>query len=169
MKSQKWILVLSTDSTLAFYRACGKLTDCLAHMRKYVHKHVLYSANILRNFQRRSCCKEITENSQKIVRPHRGVIISVVIRSGGQPSWSSAPLENSVVHFFRRCFFHLWDSAKNRASETPNRGALPIFWLNAERKSPMATNFKGHAKKIGIGSLRTRDLTIACHHLTIAC
>ncbi len=68
-------------------------------------KHVLYSVSMLRNFQRRKCCKEITENSQAIARPHREVIISIVIRSVGQPSWFGAPLEifkNDIVS--RSCF-----------------------------------------------------------------
>ncbi len=53
---------------------------------------MLYSVNILRNFQRRNCCKEITGNSQNIVRPRQEVIISVVIGSVGQPSSIGAPL-----------------------------------------------------------------------------
>ncbi len=53
---------------------------------KYVSKHMLYSVSMLRNFQRRKCCKEITDNSQTIVRPHREVLIFVVLTSVGQPS-----------------------------------------------------------------------------------
>ncbi len=52
---------------------------------KFKSKHVLYSVNTLRNCHRRNCCKEITENRRIIVRPHREVIISVVIGSAGQP------------------------------------------------------------------------------------
>ncbi len=48
---------------------------------------MLYSVNMLRNFQRRTCCKEITENGRNISRPHGKVIIFVVIGSVGQPSW----------------------------------------------------------------------------------
>ncbi len=43
-----------------------------------VSKHVLYSANILRNFHRRKSYKEITENSQNIARLHRGDAILVM-------------------------------------------------------------------------------------------
>ncbi len=41
--------------------------------RLSLSKHMLYFVNMLRNFQRRKCCKEITENSQDIVRPRREV------------------------------------------------------------------------------------------------
>ncbi len=61
-------------------------------------KHVLYSVTMLRNFQRRNHCKEITENRQVIVRPHREVIISVVIGSVGQPSWMAHRWRSSKSH-----------------------------------------------------------------------
>ncbi len=98
---------------------------------------MLYSVNILRNFQRRKCCKEITENSKTIVRPHEEVSISFELTSFGQHilNWrtvgdhkkhivsrSSLP----VVHFFHRCFF-----VKSRTSETPECAAFPILWLSA--------------------------------------
>ncbi len=56
-------------------------------------KHVLNSANILRNFQKWNSCREITENSPNIVCPHQGVITSVEIGSVGQQSWIGTPLE----------------------------------------------------------------------------
>ncbi len=49
---------------------------------------MIYSVNVLRNFQRRNWCKEIKENSQHIARPYREVIISVVIGSIGPPTLS---------------------------------------------------------------------------------
>ncbi len=54
---------------------------------------MFYSVNTLQDFQRRNCSKEITENSQNIVRPHREVIISVAVRPVGQTSWICIPLE----------------------------------------------------------------------------
>ncbi len=54
---------------------------------------MIYSVKISRNFRRRKCCKEIAENSQDVVRPHREVLISVVFASVGQPSWIGAPLK----------------------------------------------------------------------------
>ncbi len=48
---------------------------------------------MLRNFQRRKCCKEITKNSQNIVRAHRKVLISVMLAVVGQPSWIGARSE----------------------------------------------------------------------------
>ncbi len=96
---------------------------------------MVYSAKILQNFQLRKCWKGITENSQNIARPCWGVIISVAIESVSQPSWIGASLEIikkrivsqrslPVVHFFRRCFFHLWDFVKNKTSETPECAAF---------------------------------------------
>ncbi len=37
-----------------------------------------------------------------------------------------------VAHFFRRCFFHLQDSVKNKISETPECAAFPILRLSTE-------------------------------------
>ncbi len=74
------ILNISTGEALTF------TSGNLFQYGTKVSKHVLYSVNMLRNFQRRNCFKEITENSQNVVRPHREVIISVVIGSVGQSS-----------------------------------------------------------------------------------
>ncbi len=103
---------------------------------------MLYSVNMLRNFQRRKCCKEITDNSWTIVRPHREVLIFVVLTSVGQLSWNwrtVGDLQKRIVsrsslpvgHFFHRCFFHLYDFVKSRTSETPECAAFSILWLNA--------------------------------------
>ncbi len=85
-------------------------------MNKVKEKH--YFAKILRSVQ---SCKGITEYSQNILRPYRGVVvIGFVI----QPPSVDAPLQIftkrivpqrslPVKHFFRRCFFHLCDFAKN--------------------------------------------------------
>ncbi len=106
-------------------------TDGLFGPPKYVHKHVLYSANILRNFQRRSYCKELTENSRKIVKPHRGVIISVVIRSGNQPSWSGAPFETFKNTLSDRVAFQFSISSAVVSStcEVPRGTKLQKPWI----------------------------------------
>ncbi len=52
--------------------------DSLQLLWEEVSKHVLYSDN--------NCRKEITENSENIVRPHLEVIVCDVIGSVGQPS-----------------------------------------------------------------------------------
>ncbi len=54
---------------------------------------MLYSVNMLRNFQRRKCCKEITENSQDIARPRREVLIFVVLAFVVSHLEIGAPLE----------------------------------------------------------------------------
>ncbi len=103
-----------------------------------IRKHVLYSVNMLRSFQRRNCCMEIAENNQNIVRPHREVIVSVVIGSVGQPSWIGAPLETFKSKFPRRIAFQWFISfiigsstcKISRRTETPECAAFPVLWLN---------------------------------------
>ncbi len=81
-----------------------------------------YSAKILQNLQRRKCWEGITENSRNVVRSHRGVITSVVIRSVDQ---LSAPLE---VFIKTHCF-----------AEKPSSGPFlpllfrPLVWLREEQ------------------------------------
>ncbi len=79
---------------------------------------------LLWNFQRRNFCKEITEKSQNIIKQKWGLISSVVIGSGEQPSFGAIVL----VHcwkLFKKTFsrwvaFHLWVFEKNKASTIPH-------------------------------------------------
>ncbi len=117
---------------------------------------MLYSVNMLRNYQRRNCCKEITENRQIIVRQHREVIISVVIGSVGQPSWIAAPLEIFKITLSRGVAFQLSISFtavsftckiswRTKLQKPRNVQHFLFCDLTPKRKSLMASKFKGRA------------------------
>ncbi len=108
---------------------------------------------MLRNFQRRNCCKEITENRQIIVRQHRAVIISVVIGSVGQPSWTGAPLKIFKITLSRGVAFQLSISFtvvsstckiswRTKLQKPRNVQHFLCYDLTLKRKSLMSAKFK---------------------------
>ncbi len=118
-----------------------------------------YSVSILRKFQWMNCCKEITENIQNIVKPHREVIISVVIGFVRQPVWTSAPLEifkNAMprgVTFQLSISFAVVSSScemlwRTKLQKPQNVQHFLFCELTPGRKSLVAANFKGCASLI---------------------
>ncbi len=137
---------------------------------------MLYSVNMLRNFQRRNCCKEITENRRIIVRPHREVIISVVIRPFDLPSWLVAPLEIFIITLSRGVAFQLSIFSPlflplvrfREEHNFRNRGMCSISY-----SVTMAAKFKGRAIDVNLPEknergLRKLRLTPSARHHALA-
>ncbi len=72
-----------------------------------------------------------------------------------------------VFHFFCRCFFHLWDFVKNNTSETPERAAFPILWLNSGAQITHGGQVKRPREKVVITNVRNPYERLVAEQLSI--